>query len=153
MSVSVDELVCHRGEGVLPQQRLGRDLRAEVAHDRAHVAVGQLEPRPGEGVRELVGVLEEASRDLLVDRVHAEREVGRQHHRGVALRRVVGVGDGTRPGAVLRLPLVRAGGALGQLPLVAEQGLGRSCCPTSVGVPVHVTSRPLVIASPPLPVP
>ena len=133
MSAVVDELVRHRRDGVLPDQRLGRDLRAEVAHDRAHVAVGQLEPRPGEGVRELVRVLQEAPRDLLVDRVHAEREVGRQHRRGAALRRVVGVGDGARAGAVLRLPLVRAGRALGQLPLVAEQGLEEAVVPRGRG--------------------
>jgi hypothetical protein len=36
------------------------DLRAEVARARAHVAVGQLEPGLGEGIGELVGVLEEA---------------------------------------------------------------------------------------------
>ena len=129
----VDELVRHRGDGVLPQQRLGRDLRAEVARDRAHVAVGQLEPRPGEGVRELVGILEETPRDLLVDRVHPEREVGRQHGRGVALRRVVGVRDGTRACAVLRLPLVGARGAAGQLPLVAVQGLEEAVVPRHRG--------------------
>ena len=121
MSAALVQLVVHRRNGVLPDQRLGRYLGPEVAHDRAHVAVGQLEPRAGEGVRERLLVLHETPRDRLVDRVEPEREVGRQHHRGTALRRVVGVGDGARPGAALRLPLVCAGGALGELPLVAEE--------------------------------
>ena len=129
----VDELVRHRRDGVLPDQRLGRDLRAEVAHDRAHVTVGQLEPRAGEGVRERGGVLHEAPRDLLVDRVDPQREVGGQHRRGVALGRVMGVGDGTRAGAVLRLPLVRACRALGQLPLIAVQGLQEAVVPRRPG--------------------
>src|SRR5207253_3522274 len=57
----------------------------------------------------------------LVDRVEPERQVGRQHRRRAAIRRVLGPGDGTGTGTVLRLPLVRARRALGQLPLVAEQ--------------------------------
>ena len=40
---------------ILPDQRLLRHQRAEVAHDRAHVAVGELEPGAGEGVGELSG--------------------------------------------------------------------------------------------------
>ena len=82
-----DQLVRHLGDRVLPQQRLRRDLRPEVALDRPHVAVRQLEPRPGERVRELVGVLVEAPRDRPVDGIQAQREVGRQHRRGT-LRRV-----------------------------------------------------------------
>ena len=121
------------GTRVLPEQRLLRDLRAEVALDRAHVAVGQLEPGPGEGVRELVRVLQEAPRDRLVDRVEPQREVGRQHRRGVGRRRVVGVRHGAGPAAVLRHPLVRAGGALRQLPLVAEQVLEEAVVPPGRG--------------------
>ena len=68
-----------------------------------------------------VRVLEEAARDLLVGRVEPEREVGGQHGRRVTLRRIVGVGDRALTHAVLRLPLVRARRALGQLPLVAEE--------------------------------
>ena len=130
----VHELVVHRRNGVLPDQRLGRYLGPEVAHDRAHVAVGQLEPRTGEGVRERVLVRHEAPRDRLVDRVEPEREVGRQHHRGAALRRVVGVGDSVRACAVLRLPLVRACGALRELPLVAEQDPEEAVVPGDRGV-------------------
>ena len=57
------------GDRVLPEQRLRRDLRPEVARDRPHVAVRQLEPRARERVGELVRVLVEAPRDRLVDRV------------------------------------------------------------------------------------
>ena len=81
--------------------------------------MGQLEPGAGEGVGELVGMLVEAPRDLLVGRVDAQREIRGQHGRHVPLRRIVGVGD--RGTAVLRLPLVRAGRALGELPFVVEQ--------------------------------
>ena len=80
-SLASDQLVGDRRDRVLPQQRLLRDQRAEVALDRAHVAVRQLEPGPGERVGELVRVLQEAPGDLLVDRVDPQREVGGQHRR------------------------------------------------------------------------
>ena len=60
MSTASTSSCVDRGDRVLPEQRLLRNQRAEVARDRPHVAVGQLEPRAGEGVRELVGVLQEA---------------------------------------------------------------------------------------------
>ncbi len=133
-----DQVVIHGRNGVLPQLRL-RNPRAEIAGDGSHVAVKQLVPRLGERVRELVRVLQEAPGDRLVDRVQAQREVRRQHHRGVPDRGVVRVGHGVRSGPVLRLPLLRAGGALGQLPLVAEQRLeeavvprGRGGCPRTL---------------------
>ena len=81
MSCCVDQLVIDRGDRVLPDELFGRNLRAEVARARAHVAVGQLEPGAGEGVGELVRILEEAPRDLLVGRVEAQREVRGQHGR------------------------------------------------------------------------
>ena len=79
-----DQLVIDGRDGVLPQLRLG-DPRAEVARARAHVAVEQLEPGPGEGVGELVRVLVEALRDRRVDRIHLQRQVRGQHHRRVPL--------------------------------------------------------------------
>ena len=85
------------GDRVLPDQRLGRDLGAEVALDRAHVAVGELEPGAGERVGELVRVLVEAARDLLVDRVHAQREVGGEHRRLTRASRVRRPGPGRSP--------------------------------------------------------
>ncbi len=118
----VDQLVVDRGDGVLPRLRLGHP-RAEVARDGAHVAVQQLVPGLGEGLRQLVGVLEEPARDRLVDGVHPQRQVAREHHRRVAHRTVVGIGHRIGAGAVLRLPLLGAGRALTELPLVAEQRL------------------------------
>ena len=45
---------------VLPQQFFIGHFRAEVARERAHVAVEQLEPGTGERVGQLIGVLQEA---------------------------------------------------------------------------------------------
>ena len=131
--VGIDELVIHGGDGVLPDQRLGRDQRPEVALDRAHVEVRQLEPDPGERVRQLVRILQEAPRDRLVDRVEPQREVRRQDRRGVGLRRVVGVRHGAGPAAVARDPLPQPGGAQRHVPLVAEQGLEEAVVPPCRG--------------------
>ena len=120
MSALADQLVVDGGHGVLPQLRL-RDPRTEVARDRSHVAVQQLVPRPGERVGELVGVLVEALRDRRVDRIHPQREVRRQHHRRVPLRRIVGIRHRALGLGIRRRPLLRAGGARRQLPLVLEQ--------------------------------
>ena len=100
--------------------------------DRTHVAVQQLVPGLGEGQRELVGVLQEAARDLLVRRVDAQRQVGREHRRPVLLRRVVGVRDDLL--GVLGDPLLGAAGARGELPLVAEEDLEEAVAP--LGRPV-----------------
>ncbi len=120
MSVVADQVVIDSRDGVLPQLGFG-DPRAEVARDRAHVAVQQLEPGPREGVGELVGVLVEALRDRRVDRIHLQGEIRRQHHRRVPLRRILGVGHLVLRGGVRGRPLLRAGRAGGQLPLVAVQ--------------------------------
>ena len=50
----------HSGNRILPRQLLLRNERAEITHDGSHVAVGQLEPRPGERVCELIRMLVEA---------------------------------------------------------------------------------------------
>ena len=104
----VDQFMSDRGHRVLPDLRLLGNLGTEVPRDRPHVAVGQLEPRLREGVGELLRVLVEAARDLLVGRIEPKREVRGQHRRRDLLRRVVGVRNGARTGAVLRLPLLRA---------------------------------------------
>ena len=83
--------------------------------------MGQLEPGAGEGVRQLIRVFHETLRYRPVDRVHAHRHVGRSHYRRVPLVRVVRVGNRVRAGSADRLPLIRAGGAFGQLPFVTEQ--------------------------------
>ena len=108
------------GDGVLPQLRLWHE-RAEVAGDGTHVAVQELEPGASERVLELVGVLVEALGDWAVDRIQLQREVGRQHHGSVPLRRIVGIRHGGRRGPVLGGPLVRPGRALRQLPVVSVE--------------------------------
>ena len=139
------------GHRVLPDQLLVGDLRAEVPRHRSHVAVGELVPGPGERVGELVGVLVEAPRDRLVDRVEPQRQVGGEHHRRVPLRRVVGVGHGVVGRPVGGPPLVGARGALRQLPLVAEQVLEEVVVPRRRASVVQAPSSPLVIASSPSP--
>ncbi|MCY1239139.1 hypothetical protein D3C81_1675570 [compost metagenome] len=104
---------------VLPEQIFLRDFRAQVARARTHVAVGQLEPCAGEGIGELVGMFQEAPRDLFVLGVETQRQVRGQHRRPQLLRRVVCMRDGFA--AILGHPLVGAGRALGRLPIVAEQ--------------------------------
>ena len=69
----VDQIVIHFGNGIHPDQFLARNLRAEEALLRAHVAMGQLVPGAGERVGELVRILIEASGDRLVRRIHAQR--------------------------------------------------------------------------------
>ena len=55
-----DQRMGDRGDRVLPDLRLGRHQGAEVARERSHVPVRELEPRFGERVGELLRVLEEA---------------------------------------------------------------------------------------------
>jgi hypothetical protein len=119
--------VVHRRDRVLPDQRLLRHQRAEIARDRAHVAVRELEPGAGKGVGELFRMLEKAPRDLLVGRIEAQREVGGQHGRHMLLRLVEGVRDGGR--SAFRLPLFGAGRAFGELPFVLEQVLEKQIAP------------------------
>jgi hypothetical protein len=112
----------NRRDRILPDQLFGRHFRAEIADPRAHVAVRQLEPGAGEGVGELVRVLEEAARDLLVGRVGiaARGRWSASPGRG-ASSLIVRVRHRVRAGVMLGRPLVGAGRALGQFPFVAEQ--------------------------------
>src|SRR5271170_6625677 len=102
----------HRRDGVLPGQRLLRHERAEVTYDRAHVTVGELEPRAGKRVRELVRMLVEAPGDLPVDRIEPHREIRDQHGWRVTFRRVEGIRN--RGGVAFRLKLISTGRALRQ---------------------------------------
>ena len=71
----VDQFVIDGRDWILPDQLFLGNLRAEVARDRAHVAMGELEPRTCESVGQLVGMIEEVTRDLLVRRIDAQCEV------------------------------------------------------------------------------
>ena len=89
----------------------------------------QLEPGPGECVGELVRVFVEAFRDRPVDGIDSQRQVCRQHHRGVALFGVVRIRHGAFRLGIFRRPLLRARGARRQLPLVLEQVLQEPVVP------------------------
>ena len=71
----IDQRMIHCGDGILPEQFFLRNFRAEVARARSHVAMSELEPRAGEGIRKRSRILVEAPRDLFVDRDRiAERD-------------------------------------------------------------------------------
>ena len=97
--------------------------------DRAHVAVGQLEPGAGEGVGELLGVLEEA-------RARSARRPGRPAAPGRwssivggAALAVERVGHGVRAGAVLRASTGGRRRGSWSAPTRSRRGSRRSCCP------------------------
>ena len=135
MSAASTSSCVDRGNRVLPDQRLGRDLRAEVAHDRAHVAVGQLEPRAGEGVRERVLVRQRTA-------ARSARRSGRSGARGrwsasSAARRLRRVLSGRGRYPPRRRPSAATGWrppGSGSAPTRSRTGSGRSCCPSVVGV-------------------
>ena len=87
----------------------------------------QLVPGAGEGVGELLRVLEEAPRDRLVDGVEPQGEVAGEHRRLAGQLAGLRVGDDVR--GVLGDPLLRARRALGQLPLEAEEVLEEVVAP------------------------
>ena len=118
--VGADQFVVHRRHRVLPDQLLRRNLGAEVADPRAHVAVGQLEPGAGERVGEGLLVVLEAPGNRLVDRVEAQRQVGGEHPR-LALAVAVRVGHQAGAAVVLGPPLLGPRRGLELLPFVAEQ--------------------------------
>ncbi len=89
----------------------------------------QLVPGLAERVGELIRVGLEPLRDLVVLRVDAHRQIGREHRRRVSLLRIVRVGDRVLGGTALRLPLLRARGTLGELPLVSVQVLEEAVVP------------------------
>ena len=87
----------------------------------------ELEPGAGERVGELIRMLVEAPRDLLIGRVEPQREIGGQHRRHALFCLVEGVRDGRLP--VLGLPLFRSRRTLRQLPFVLEQVLEEEVAP------------------------
>src|SRR5579864_3634523 len=117
------------GNWVLPRQRLLGNQRTEIPYDRSHVAVRQLEPGAGKRVRELIGMLVEASRDLFVSGIEAQGEIRSQHGWTAMLFGIERIGDRTVPRAILWSPLVSAGGALRQLPFVVEKVLEEVVAP------------------------
>lgn len=162
----VDDRTFNRGNRVFPKRNLVGNLRTEPAGSGAHVTVKELEPCAREGLVQLLGVLEEATGDLVVDRVETESQIGGEHSRLVLLVGVVGIRDDLV--ISLGLPLVRASGAVNLLPLILVHILEVVVAWDSVsgyvkvksikdnllhlvGVLVQITSRPLVMVSGPLP--
>src|SRR3954465_9063324 len=66
-------------------------------------------------------MFEEALRDRSVDRIHAQRQVRRQHEGRVPPRRVMSIGDRASAGSVLWSPLICAAWALRELPFKPEE--------------------------------
>ena len=110
----------HCRNGVLPDQFFSRHFRAEVTNTWTHIAVREFEPSTRKSIRELIRILVETTRHLLVGRVHTKRDIGGEHDGRVFLCRHVCIGNGVRSGIALGLPLLSTGRALGQLPLVSE---------------------------------
>src|SRR6185437_12318948 len=121
----------HRRDRILPGQLLFRNQRAEIADDRAHVTMGKLEPCSGKRVGELIGMLVEAARDLLVSRIEAQREIGSQHRRRMAFGWIMRIRHGTIACPVFWPPLMCAGRALGKFPFKAEQVVEEIVAPLS----------------------
>src|ERR1039458_5182930 len=103
----------HRGYRVLPDLWLCGHEFAEVAGDRAHIAMSQLVPCFGEGIREFLRVIVEALRDRPIDGIDSQGEVGRKHDWSVALGRIVSIWNRSRSRSVLGRPLPCTRRALG----------------------------------------
>ncbi len=127
----VDRRVIAGGDRILPDQLLGRYLGAEVAGARAHVAVGQLEPGPGEGVGELIRVLVAAPGNRFVDRVHPQGQVGGGRDRRVPGGGIVGIRHAVGAGTAAGRPLLHARGTFHQFPLVAEEDIEKAVVPAA----------------------
>src|ERR1700674_876175 len=61
----INQLMVDGRDGILTEKFFRRNLGADIACPRTHVAVGELEPGARKGVRELIRMLHESPRDLL----------------------------------------------------------------------------------------
>ena len=116
-----------RRQRILPNQIFFWHFRPEVTGFRPHIAVGQLEPRPGEGLVKSLRVVEEATGDLLKLRVEAQGQVGDQHGRFALFPRVKRIRDNFR--GVFGFELDSARRAAGLHPFVFEQVLEKIVAP------------------------
>ena len=107
---------------VLPDEHFLWNERPKVTNHRTHVTVRQLEPCARKRIRELLGILEEPTRNRLVVWIHTHRQIRGQHDRRVALRSVVRIRYGGGCRFIGGDPLMRTGWTLGEFPFVAEQG-------------------------------
>ena len=81
----------------------------------------QLVPSLGKGRGKFLGIIMEPLRDLCIRRVHFQRHVCGEHHRRMGFLRIMRIRHSTLGIGVRGCPLLRAGRALGQFPLVPEQ--------------------------------
>src|SRR5580704_5589091 len=110
-----------RGNRVLPQQSFFRNQWAKIARQRSHVAMRKLVPSLSERFCELLRILVEALRDRSVNWVEAQSEVRGQHGWRMTLGWIVRIRHHAGACAILWCPLMSAGRALGQFPVVLEQ--------------------------------
>ena len=113
----------HSGYRILPDEFFGRHVGTEITHAWTHIAVGQFEPRAGEGVSQFFRMFKEVPGDGFVNGIHPQGEVCSQHHRCMALGGIVCIGYRTRPGTIFRLPLMGTCRTFGQFPFKSEQVL------------------------------
>src|SRR5262245_11333052 len=71
----------------------------------------------------------EALRDRPIDGIESQREIRREHERGVLLRSIVGIGNGARTGAVLGPPLMSAGRTLREFPVILKEVVEEGVAP------------------------
>jgi len=83
--------------------------------------MGQLEPGAGKSVGKFFRIGKVSPRNRPINRVETQREIRRGHHRAALLGRVMSVCDHVFVFDVLGQPLIGAGRALDQFPLVFEQ--------------------------------
>src|SRR5262249_39675259 len=88
-----------------------------------HIAVRQLVPCLGKRFGELARVLVKALGNRRVDRVQAQCQVRREHHRRVLFLRIVSIRYGGLCRRILGTPLAGPARPLPELPLVAEEVL------------------------------
>ena len=117
----LNQRMIHCRHRILPNQRLLRHQRPQITRQRPHVPMRQLEPRLRKRVRKLLRMLMEPLRDLMINRIFPQRDVRREHHRRMPLRRIMRVRHRALTRSILRRPLPRPRRTLRQLPLIRKQ--------------------------------
>ena len=117
----VHHFMIHGWQRVLPNQHFLWHFRAKVTRKRAHVAVSQLEPSFGKGLRKFSRVFQETLRDLVVARVFTQRHVRGEHDGRMRFPCNMGVWNEAIPRTALRRPLLGTRRAFGQLPFEREE--------------------------------
>src|SRR5262249_16200129 len=128
----IDQRVVDLWNWVFPEQHFLWNLGAEPARARAQITVQELEPGTNESVGKLIGVIEEVTRDFLVNWVEGQGKVGRQHCWLVLLVGVVGIrNEGI---GIVRNPLGGTTRALDELKLILEEVLEEVVAPLDRGL-------------------